>query len=368
MNIPFVNLRRQHASLQPYLNEALQAVVDSNQVMGGDRLLQFESAFAKKVGVQHGVACGNGTDALELILRALDIKAGDEVIVPANGWMSAAEVVLLVGAKPVFVESHPLYYTLDPAQIEKKITAKTKAIIPIHLYGLAAAMDQILEIAKHYHLKVIEDCAQAHGASIGHQKAGSFGEAAAFSFYPTKNLGALGDGGMVVTQDKTLAEKVRTLANHGQSAKHHHTSLGRNSRLDTLQAAVLQVKLPFLEAWNNRRRAIAQYYQEQWQGLDLVLPEVPSGYQSVFHLFVIRHTYRDKLAEFLLSCGIATEIHYPHALPAMPVFRPLVPDSQAFPIAMSQAKQLLSIPIYPELTDEEVDYIVHKVKKGCRRL
>lgn len=366
MQIPFVNLKRQYFNLQPALDHAFNQVIESGQVMGGAVVSEFERNFAAYLGISYAVACANCTDALEIILRAFEIGVGDEVIVPANGWISAVEVVWMLGAKPVFIEPDPLCYTIDPSNIEGKITDRTKAIIPVHLYGLPADMIKIMEIARKYQLKVIEDCAQAHGAKIGVDMAGSFGDAAAFSFYPTKNLGALGDGGMMVTQSRELAEKLRIIANHGQTEKNFHTFSGRNSRMDTLQAAILQTKLPHLHEWNKRRRTIAHYYKESWKNLEISLPEEPDQSFHIFHLFVIQHEQRDLLAQYLKSQGISTEVHYPYALPRMPVFQSLLHTDSDFPIAVQQADRVLSIPVYPELSDAEVEYIAEKVKEGTK--
>ncbi len=371
MNVPFVNLKRQHLNLQPALTQTFCRVIDRGQLMGGEEVAGFEQSFADYAGVRHGIACGNGTDALELILRAFGVGPGDEVIVPANGWMSAAEMVSLLGATPVFADTHPLYYTLDVALLESKVSSRTKAIIPIHLYGLPADMPAILRIARKHELKVIEDCAQSHGAAIGAQRTGSFGDAAAFSFYPTKNLGAMGDGGMVLTQDASFAEKVRMIAQHGQREKNVPVCQGRNSRMDTLQAAILRLKLPLLDAWNQRRRSIAAQYRQAWQENDLALPETPAGFDHIYHLFVVRHAQRDLLAAHLRQAGIATEIHYPLALPAMPFFQlggiQHLANPDDSPVAAQQAHELLSIPVYPELTGAEVDYITEKVKEGLRK-
>ncbi len=366
MNIPFVNLRRHHQNLQPALTQTFGRIIDRGQLMGGEEVAGFEQNFADYIGVPYGVACGNGTDALELILRAFNIGTGDEVIVPANAWMSAAEMVSLLGATPVFADTDPAYYTLNADLLEPHITARTKAIIPIHLYGLPADMPAIMRIARKHDLKVIEDCAQSHGAAIGAQRTGSFGDAAAFSFYPTKNLGAMGDGGMVLTQDASLAQKVRMIAQHGQREKNVPVCQGRNSRMDTLQAAILRLKLPLLDGWNQRRQTIAWHYRQAWQENDLALPEAPAGFDHIYHLFVVRHTQRDRLAAHLRQAGIATEVHYPYALPAMPVYQPLA-DPATCPVAMQQANELLSIPVYPELTDAEVDYIVEKVGEWLKK-
>lgn len=368
MNIPFVNLKRQHFYLQAALNQAFKQVLESGQVMGGEVVKTFEKSFASYIGTQYGIACGNCTDALEIIMRAMEIGPGDEVLVPANGWLSAAEVTLMLGARPVFVDTHPFYYTMDPERLEEKISHRTKAVVPIHLYGLAAPMPDITRIAQKHGLQVIEDCAQAHGATVQYKRVGGYGHAAAFSFYPTKNLGALGDGGMVVTNDVELAEKVRMIANHGQQEKNKHVCQGRNSRIDTLQAAILQIKLPFLEQWNARRRSIASIYLNSWKDLDIQLPATSAGSTHIYHLFVIQTGYRDQLARFLEGEGITTEIHYPQALPEMPLFKHLNLDTDDCPVAIGQAAKLLSIPLYPELTDQEVEYVAGRVRAGIRKV
>ncbi|WPP51663.1 DegT/DnrJ/EryC1/StrS family aminotransferase [Catalinimonas niigatensis] len=348
------------SSLQTLFDE----VVLKDTLLGGKAVISFEKDFASYQGRSHAISCANGTDALEIALRGLGIGAGDEVIVPANGWMSAAEAVCLLHAQPVFVDNHPDAYTLDPKRIEEKITSRTKAIIPIHLYGLPADMPEICALAQKHQLKVIEDCAQAHGASIGGKKVGNWGDIAAFSFYPTKNLGAIGDAGAMVTADSSLAEMCRQIASHGQITRNQHIRLGRNSRMDTLQAAVLQYKLGFLEDWNARRRALAARYTDALKVLPIQLPVEKADDYHIYHLYVIQSERRDWLMDALGKLGVGTAIHYPQAVADMPVFSQYRQDDT--PVASKQARQLLSLPLYPELEDDEQGYVIECMHKLLR--
>ncbi|MGD1891777.1 MAG: DegT/DnrJ/EryC1/StrS family aminotransferase [Cyclobacteriaceae bacterium] len=359
MQIPFVNLQRQHQPFISELQDLVSELLATNMVMGGKSVRKFEAEFASYIGVNYALSCANATDALEVVLRAWEIKAGDEVIVPANGWMSAAEAVLLVGATPVFIDNKPNGYGLDEELIEDKVNDCTKAIIPIHLYGDPVDISKVSKISERFGLKVLEDCAQAHGASVEGKKVGSWGQAGIFSFYPTKNLGALGDGGMIVTSDKSLADKCIAIANHGQSKPDRHHLLGRNSRMDALQAKILSLKLPYLDQWNNRRRQIANYYLKSWADLPVVLPS--STDNSVWHLFVLRVDRREKVIAELSKKGVATKVHYPTPVSQQPIFEKYS-KSEAFPNAEQHAPQLLSIPVYPELSDSEVEYIARTVK------
>ncbi len=376
MQVPFVDLRKQYIDIQEDIDQALRLVFEKSVFAYDDTIRYFEKNFARYLNASYCIACGNCTDALEIILRSMNIGPGDEVLVPANGWLSAAETVCLVGGKPVFVDNHPQYYNIDARLeakhgnarlearlIESKITKKTKAIIPIHLYGLPAPMDEIMEIAKRYGLKVIEDCAQAHGATYKGKKVGSLADAAAFSFYPTKNLGAYGDAGAIVTNDKDLAERCRMMANHGQITRDQHILLGRNSRMDTVQAAVLQAKLKYLDGWNEQRRKNAALYATLLKDTPVVLPQIPDGVTSVFHLFVLRVKNRDEVMQKLKEAGIGTAIHYPVPLPLMPVFAHLQCKADDYPVACSQADELLSLPIYPELTEAQIEYVTDTLKK-----
>ncbi len=353
MPIPFVDLKAQYLSIQSEIDSAIAEVISDTSFIGGKIVSDFEKAFAEYIGVDHCVACANGTDSMEIILQAMGIGAGDEVIVPANSWISTAEVVNNVGAEPVFVDVLENEYTIDPDLIAAKITDKTKAIIPVHLYGLPARMKDILAIAKKHNLKVIEDCAQAHGAEIDGQKVGSFGDAASFSFYPGKNLGAYGDAGGMVTNDAELAQTLRMIGNHGQLKKHDHQMIGRNSRLDTLQAAVLNVKLPHLDQWVKKRNRVANWY---WKHLSahLLLPISPSDSYHGFHLFVIRVENRYELQKSLNENGIGHAIHYPTPLPFVAAYQYKNHKKEEFPVVSAHASQILSLPIFPEMTEEQV--------------
>ncbi len=361
MKIPFLDLHRQHKNLLFAINEVFEKVILKDTLLGGKAVKSFEDAFARYQGQQHAISCANCTDALEIALRSLNIGEGDEVIVPANGWMSAAEAVCLVNARPVFADNYPDTYTIDVEQIEKKITHRTKAIIPIHLYGFPARMADICALARRHQLYMIEDCAQAHGASIGGKKVGSWGDIGVFSFYPTKNLGAVGDAGAIVTDNTQLADACRQIANHGQLKKNQHNRLGRNSRMDTLQAAVLEHKLSLLDGWNERRRQLATMYRKGLKDLPIQLPVEQADIYQVYHLFVVRTVERDQLAGQLAEMGVGTAVHYPEAVADMQVFEEYKQHNT--PIASQQAHQLLSLPLYPELQDEELAYVVECMRK-----
>ena len=362
MKIPFLNLQIQHKAMEADLQRIFQDVLLRDVLLGGKAIIDFEVAFALYIGQKQCVSCANGTDALEIILRALDIGEGDEVLVPANGWLSAAEVVKLLGARPVFVEVNPETYNMDPARLEALISDRSRAIVPIHLYGQGADMPNIMEIAAANGLYVVEDCAQAHGAAIHGQKVGSFGHAAAFSFYPTKNLGALGDAGAVLSPDPELTEKCRLIASHGQRSKDQHIRLGFNSRMDTLQAAVLLHKLPLLDARNKVRRKLAALYHQMLQDLPLTLPVAQEGFEHVYHLFVIRCQERDALKVFLAENGVGTAIHYPQAVASMPFLQ----GQQSHPsagLSVQISKEILSLPLYPELKEDELVYVAQKIRQ-----
>ncbi len=355
MAIPFVDLQAQYLSIKEEIDKAIHSVINGGSFIGGKVVSNFEHAFAEYIGVDHCIGCANGTDALEIALNALDIGAGDEVIVPALTWISTAEAVSNVGATPVFVDVLETERTIDPFQIEERLSPKTKAIIPVHLYGLPARMNELLSIAQKHNLKIVEDCAQAHGASIAGRKVGTFGDIATFSFYPTKNLGAYGDGGAILTRDEVLAEKCRRLTNHGQIDKHDHQALGRNSRLDTIQATILRVKLTHLDSWNEKRKMFAEAYDER---LDQVLkPFVPNEYNHVFHLFVIQSTERDRLKDALQKHDIASLIHYPNPLPFLKPFDHLGYENGDFPVAEKLCREVLSLPIYSEMENSMVEKV-----------
>ena len=357
MNIPFVDLKAQYQSIKMEMDTAIHNIVEDATFIGGNPVVEFERSFADFIGVDHCIGCGNCTDAMEIILKCLEIGVGDEVIVPANSWIATSEAVTSVGGNPVFVDILPGLYTIDPDDILRKITAKTKAVIPVHLYGLPAPMDRIMKIAEDHELKVIEDCAQAHGASVGQQKVGSFGHASAYSFYPSKNMGAYGDSGAMVTNDPELSDKLRMMANHGQLTKHQHQMEGRNSRLDTLQAAILKVKLSHLDHWNQSRIHNAAHYQQLLNGRNIRLPEVPEHYQHVFHLYVVQVENRDEVMNGLKSSGVHCAIHYPTPLPFLPAYHKKGHKPEDFPVVHQNERKILSLPMYPELSESQIDYV-----------
>ena len=358
MHVPFVDLRKQYNAIKDQIDAKIQDILNETAFIGGNPVDQFEQDFADFVGINHVISCANGTDAIEIALEALGIGPGDEVIVPAYTWVSTASAVSRVGAEPVFIDVHPEYYTLDPENINGAITSKTKAIIPVHFYGLPADMVSISSLAKKAGLLVIEDCAQAHGATIGRQKVGTFGDIATFSFYPGKNLGAYGDGGAIVTNNEKYAASARRIARLGQEGKHNHLMAGRNSRLDTLQAAILSVKLPHLEEWTAKRRWVARQYNLKLDNIDIQLPRIPNDFKHVYHLYVVQVKERDRLKAFLDDKGVQTQIHYPRPLNQMKFFK----RAGGQEVADKMADRLLSLPMYPEMTLEEITYVVKQLE------
>jgi len=355
--IPFVDLYAQYKSIQNEMDAAIKTSIQNTSFIGGNPVREFETAFAGFIGLKHVIGCGNGTDSIEILLQAYGIGKGHEVIVPAASWISTSEAVSARGATPVFVDVEEDYFNINPALIEAAITANTKAIIPVHLYGHPADMPAIMAIAKKYNLIVIEDCAQSHASAIHEKLAGTFGHAASFSFYPGKNLGAYGDAGCMATSDDAIAEKVRMIANHGQKGKHNHIMEGRNSRLDGLQAAILSAKLPYLHQWTNARIALAAQYNTSITNAGLGLPKTKQKYKHVFHLYVIRSNKRDALKDELNALGIETAIHYPCALPFLSCYADRNFAAGSFPVAKAWAKKVLSIPMYAELTTTQIEYI-----------
>lgn len=351
--IPFVDLKAQYRSIKDELDTAMQAVIENTAFIGGAYAAKFEEEFAAYLGVEHCIACANGTDSLEILLRVLGVGAGDEVIVPAISWISTSEAVSSLGGIPIFVDIDPTYYTMDLHQVEAAITDKTKVIIPVHLYGQPVDMPSLMKIANKYDIKVLEDCAQAHGAIINGQKIGTFGHCASFSFYPGKNLGAYGDAGGMVTNDAEIAKIARRIANHGQEGKHNHLMEGRNSRLDGLQAAVLSVKLPYLEQWTEARIANAKYYDELLANSGLELPKVHENSRHVFHLYVVRSQERDALMQRLKDKKIGVAIHYPTALPFLECYAGRGYQAKDFPVAYQVTQEILSLPMFAELTAEQ---------------
>lgn len=361
-SIPFGDPKRQHDALRPELDAAIAQVLSSGWYILGPAVRAFEEQFAAFCGSRFCVGVGNGTEALYLAMAALGIGSGDEVITVANAAVYEPLTILQTGARPVFVDVDAQSYTLDPALLEAAITPRTKAIMPVHLYGCMADMDAIMVIAERYGIPVIEDCAQAHGATWRGRPAGSIGVIGCFSFYPTKNLGAIGDGGALTTNDPVLDAKLRRLRQYGWERKYYSTDPGGlNSRLDELQAAILSVKLRYLPAWNERRRAIAERYDELLSGTPLILPNVPPHSTHVYHLYVVRTPQRDQLQAALRERGIGTDIHYPLPAHRQPIYRGLAP-AHGLPATEQLAGEVLSLPMYPELSDAEVHAVADAVR------
>jgi dTDP-4-amino-4,6-dideoxygalactose transaminase len=361
--IPFLDLKAPYLELKAELDDAVHRVLDSGWYILGEEVAAFESEFAAYCGTTHCVGVANGLDALRLALEALDVGAGDEVIVPAHTFVATWLAVSQCGAIPVPVEPDEASYNLDVARIEAAITARTKVILPVHLYGQPANMDAIMALARERGLRVLEDCAQAHGATYHGKRIGGHGDVAAWSFYPVKNLGALGDAGAITTNDDAIAQRIRLLRNYGSRTKYVHEIQGANSRLDPIQAAVLRVKLKRLDEWNDRRRAIASRYAESLTGTDLILPSVAEGTEPVWHLYVIRSTRRAELQRRLEHAGIETLIHYPKppfcqgAYPAG-TFAP-----GSYPLAERMADEVLSLPIGPHIPMTDIDTVAAKVRE-----
>jgi dTDP-4-amino-4,6-dideoxygalactose transaminase len=341
----------------------LARVIEKNAFIGGEPVKEFERRFAQQYGIRHCIACGNGTDAIYIVLRMLGIGAGDEVITTAASWISTSETITQAGAAPVFVDVDE-YYAIDVSRIERAMTPRTRAVIPVHLYGQAAPMAQIRDLCNARGVCVIEDCAQAHFAEWRGQRVGTFGNAATFSFYPGKNLGAWGDAGAIVTNDDELARRCRMYANHGALVKHEHEIEGINSRMDGLQAALLTAKLAHIDAWTAARRRVAALYDTALAGVgDLALPQVRSGATHVYHLYVVATSQRDALRSHLAARGVETAVHYPTALPLLPAYARLGLTAADIPNAARNQGRILSLPIYPEMTEEQVAYVVGAIRE-----
>jgi len=362
VQIPFVNLRLQYESIQNEIDEAVKEVFSTSQFIGGEFVTRFENEFAQACGASHCVSTGNGTDSLFIILKSLGIGPMDEVITPAFSCIASAEVISLTGATVVFADVDPVFYTISPAEVRKKITSKTKAVIAVHLYGQAAPVAELKKICDEHNLFLVEDCAQAHLTEESSKIVGTQGVAAAFSFYPTKNLGAFGDGGCILTHDDLLAEKIRRMANHGALQKDDHELEGTNSRLDSLQAAILSVKLKHLQKWNARRGHLANVYTSLFNNTSAVTtPSVRKDTKHIFHIYGIRCKQRNALKEFLDSKGIDTMIHYPKGMPYTKAYQYLQHTMHDFPVTTQIQEELLSLPVFPELTDAEVTYIASNI-------
>jgi dTDP-4-amino-4,6-dideoxygalactose transaminase len=361
--IPLVDLRAQYATLREEVLEAVARVLDGMHLFLGPELTAFEEEYARYCGAGYAIGVSNGTDAIELALRALNVVPGDEVITQPNSFIATGEAISAVGATPVFVDARDGTATLDPSLLEAAITPRTKAIIPVHLYGRPADMDAILAIAQARGIPVVEDSSQAHGARIGSRCAGAFGTLGTFSFYFSKNLGAYGEAGAVTTNDAELAQRVRLFRDHGSRVRYHHEVVGRNARMDEIQAAILRIKLRHLDEWNEARRANAAKLSAALAGTSLELP-LPGGddVYEVFHLYVVRHPRRDELKAFLAERGIATGIHYPIPMHLQQAYEALGHKQGDFPVTERYAMQALSLPIYAELTDEQIRYIAEAVR------
>lgn len=368
MQVPFLDLKAVYKELKTEMDVAYQRVMESGWFIMGTELEAFEHEFATYCGVKHCIGVGNGLDALHLILRASGIGKGDEVIVPSNTFIATWLAISYTGAKPIPVEPYPCTFNINNDLLESAITEKTKAIMPVHLYGQIADMDPICEIAEKHNLLVLEDAAQSHGALYKGRKSGSLGLAAGFSFYPGKNLGALGDAGAILTDDDSLAYEIKKLRNYGASTKYHHEVVGYNSRLDEIQAAFLRAKLPRLEEWNEKRREVADYYLENLADItQLILPLVPDWAKPVWHIFAIRTKQRDKLKIFLKHQGVDTTIHYPIPPHLSRAYSNLGYHKGTFPISEEIASTELSLPMGPHMTIKDREYVVEKIREFFRK-
>ena len=366
MNIPFVSFEAMHNEIKDEVLAKFKEVYEKNWFIGGSELEQFEAEFAQYCGTKYCVGCGNGLDALFLTLKAYGVGEGDEVIVPSNTYIATALAVSYVGATPVFVEPTLDYFNIDVDRIEEKITDKTKAIMAVHLYGQPASMTKINELAKKHNLIVIEDSAQAHGATYKGVRTGGLGNAAGFSFYPGKNLGALGDAGAMVTNDKEVADRVRALGNYGSDYKYHHIYKGNNSRLDEVQAAMLRIKLRHLDRWNEERARIASRYLAEIDNPEVVLPKLAEDCTHVYHIFAIRTEARESLEKYLNDNGIGTNKHYPIPMHLQEAYADLNIAEGALPIAEEISSTQLSIPMYYGMTDDEISYVIEKINNWKR--
>lgn len=362
MNIPFVDLRKQYAPLKEEVLLGISRVLDGMQLFLGENVQALEKEFAQFCDAAYGIGVSDGTAALNIILRAMDIGPGDEVITVSHTFIATAEAILLTGAKPVFVDVDPSTYLMDISQVEAKITPHTKAILPVHLYGQTVDMDPLIAIAKRHGLRVVEDACQAHGAEYKGRKAGTLGDAAGFSFYYSKNLGAYGEGGFITTNDADLAAKMRKVRDHGSGIRYHHDLIGVNGRLDEIQAVVLRAKLPHLAAWNESRRKHAYLYNELLKGTPVVIPTECSANTPVYHLYVISATKRDDLQSFLKERGIFTGIHYPIPVHLQKAMEFLGCRQGDLPVTEKVTSEILSLPMFAELEDEQIHVVVEGIK------
>jgi dTDP-4-amino-4,6-dideoxygalactose transaminase len=365
VTVPFLDLKSHHAPILEEINVAIREVIDSAAFAGGPFVARFEQDFAAFCNSPHAVGVASGTDALWFALLAMGIGPGDEVITVPNSFMATAEAISYCGATPVFVDVDERTYTMDPEKLDRAVTSRTKAIIPVHLFGQPADMDPILEFTRANGLSVIEDAAQAHGAVYKGRKVGTLGDAACFSFYPGKNLGAFGEAGAVVTNSDELDKKIRILRDHGQIRKYYHSMIGWNGRMDGIQGAVLQIKLRHLEKGNGLRRSHAAHYDAAFREIDeLVTPFCPAHLTPVYHIYAVRVQERNRVMRFLADKGIGTGVHYPVPIHLQEAYRDLGYGPGSFPIAEKCAEEFLSLPMFPELTPEQLDYVVRRVKES----
>ena len=362
MQIPFGELKRNYSNIKHEIDAAVSRVLSSGWYLLGNELKTFEQNFSEYCGVKHGIGVASGTEAIQIALWACGIGPGDEVLTVSNTCVPTVTGIKSTGARCIFADIDPETFTMAPEQIEQRITPNTKAVVVVHLYGQCADMDEIVRLAKKHNLKIVEDCAQAHGAFYKGRHAGCIGNVAAFSFYPTKNLGAYGDAGFVVTNDDDIAEKARMLRNYGQDKRYHHAFRGMNSRMDEFQAAILNAKLPFLDGWIERRRQIASQYISAFESLDIVLPREAPGIKHSYHLFVVRVKDRDRFRENMNRHGVSTDIHYPTPVHLQPAYAEYADQGQFLPVTEAQAREIVSLPIYPELTDDETKHVIRSVK------
>jgi dTDP-4-amino-4,6-dideoxygalactose transaminase len=364
MKIPFVDLYSQYQTIKESIDNAIANTIRNSSYIGGKPVKEFEEKFAELYGVKNVVSCANGTDSLYIIMKMLGIGAGDEVITVANSWISSSETITQTGAKPVFVDVDPVFYSINESKLEEAITARTKAVIAVHLQGQMCAIDVISDICKRKGIFLIEDCAQSHLSELNGIRAGLWGIAASFSFYPGKNLGAYGDAGCMITNDDELASRLRMYANHGALKKHQHQIEGINSRLDGLQAAILTAKLPHLPEWTQRRIQNAGLYDKYLVGIpELKTPKVRPGSKHSFHLYVVQAENRDELAKWLSTNGVETFIHYPTPLPFLPCYNYLNCSREDFPVVSSLQPKILSLPLYPEMSEEMIAYVSELIKE-----
>jgi len=363
MKVPFVDLKAQYASIRPAIDEAIASVIDSTAFIGGKFVQEFEEQFAELYGVKHVISCANGTDSLYILMKMLGIGAGDEVITVANSWISSSETITQTGARPLFVDIDPVYYSMDENRLEEAITSKTKAVIVVHLQGQMCAIDRIKVVCEKYSIPVIEDCAQSHFSELNGTRAGLTGIAGSFSFYPGKNLGAYGDAGCIITNDDDLALKCKMYARHGALKKHLHEMEGINSRLDGMQAAILSAKLPYILQWTEQRIVNAGLYNTYLSGIgQIILPKLRPQTKHTYHLYVILAPKRDLLVQYLREKGIETAIHYPVALPNLPAYKYLGYKPDDFPVATRLQDEILSLPMYAELSEESIGYIANTIQ------